>query len=316
MSQRNNFIMKQLLFMAFLIGAPLLIADNKKEQIAKLHEAIKKCRLKGLQGTYDPRICAFRDKFIAQQLGARENFMIVYGATGNGKTMMAEHITSECTASFTELDNNKVNDAQGLLYLQTKLNEVEKLTQSGKKVLLLLDEFDSIIICNNLAINQCLYDFLKRNQSNQYLLIIATSNYYERFNEEIKNAAGFKVLVISPDAESRNEILIHYAKEAAIQLPLSIVNHIVQKTEGMSRRGLKNIIVQIRQQYTMTNKQLTINDLNKIIEHEQKAEFIYKETIGLGTKILYATCDVIEGLAYFGGHIISAVISDKLVNSK
>lgn len=282
------------------------LIPNSPESAAKiqaLREAIVKCNIRGLQGTYNSKICEIQSKFLYPnllgELNESENFFILHGKTGNGKTTIAQNIANECDAELIEIDNIRLqcNTSDGLTYLESIFQQIELNTNAGKKTILLLDEADGI---NNYKIQQCLCNFLEKNRNNKNLLIIATTNYFNLLNKKLRNYSGNIIEINAPDFENRKEIIKYFSGIYA-KLDALTVERLAKDTDGLSRRALRNIIIHIRQQVFTENK-ISYEEIKQLIQDEQRAEQIYKEDWKI--RALYATGDAIETLANGTGWLL------------
>src|SRR3990167_8750319 len=116
-------VIKKILLL--ITGVAAFIASNDSSRSKILYKAIEKCRITGLQGTYESKICKLRDKFLHPDLFGPleeiENIIVLHGKTGNGKSLISKHIANECNVQLVEIDcSNFYNDPQkAFSYLDT-----------------------------------------------------------------------------------------------------------------------------------------------------------------------------------------------------
>ena len=300
--------MKKNIFLFLTTLISFAISSSRESEIAALQKAIKECHIKGLAGHYNSKICELRSKFLKPDLTGElkdsENFFVLHGKTGNGKTSIAQNMADECNAKLFEIEN-----ALDLAYIKKLCSEIERYTNVGKKAVFLLDEIDSI---RNSEICEYLHNFFKQNRNNRNLLVIGTSNYITALNGQIKDCFGNTIFVDLPDLQTRKDILIYcsspnnYAK-----LSDEFIEQISKDTNGLSRRALKNIVSGLIQQFLLSGT-ITEADTKNLIQKEQIAEQIYKED--WKKRLARSAGKSVEDLLSAAGWLVGQYIKYKLEN--
>ena len=297
------------------------------EEIAKARDAINKCQIRGMHGLQNPLICRIRTLFTDPELlgplAEGENAILLYGPTGNGKTTLGQMIAEEIkeqfpNTEFIEIDCSTVKgpyENEGAKYLKVQFDKVKDLTEAGYKVVMLFDEIDSIVVEKEHDLQQketaqCFWRFLHANRKNRNLLIIATTNTYDKLVTQVKSRFLNRIEVKSPEGEERISILQYYTAQIQFPLDLESISTISSKADGLGRRGLKNIILRLRQ-----NKDLGIEyDLEKMIDEEKAAEEIKTTSF---TDALWSAGAKIANSALHVSEIAAATyISNKISGTK
>ncbi len=264
-----------------------VVKEINEAEISKMRAAIKKCQMRNMHGTHDSRLCLLRAQFIAPHIFGKlldgENCLILYGPTGNGKTMVGQNFAQEVQeyfpdAVYVEIDCSDVKgpyENQGSNYLKEKFDEIMTYVNEDQKVIILFDEVDSIGAkkdSNDLQQEETartLWCFLSRIKDNQNVFVISTTNIYEKLMAQVKSRHVSRLEVKGPNSQER-ESYLHFVCESIHYYSLSEkdLKYIVNKTEGLGKRGLKNIIARIRQDENLGKPK----DIDTIINEEKKAE--------------------------------------------
>ena len=264
---------KNIFIISLITALPLLSSSSTEYTTEALREAIKKCRIQGLVGEHNSKICELRSKFLHPdlmgELDEYENFFILYGKTGNGKSAIAQNLADECffdARLFKIRSNIYMGDPEDLDNL---FRDVE-MHSHATKAILIIDDIDYMKISHNPIFRNCFCEFLKKNRNNKNLLVIGTTTDVTLLHEQIKSYFRNFILVDFPDLQARKDILHHYSNEY-VKLDDTLIDQLAQKTGGLSRRSLENIILHIRQQL-LISEILNDNVINIFVLDERRAE--------------------------------------------
>ena len=228
---------KNIFILSLIIASSLLSNSSTEDRTAAFHEAIKKCRIQGLIGEHNSKICELRSKFLhpdlVGELDEYENFFVLHGKTGNGKTTIVEKLADECNAKLF-----KIKAGIGLEDLDDLFRKIESYTcLHHKKAILMVDDIDYIYMPHSPILRNSFCEFLKKNCNNKNLLVIATATDTGFIHEQIKIYFKNFILVDFPDLQARKDILHHYSNEY-VKLDDTLIDQLAQKTGGLSRRSL------------------------------------------------------------------------------
>jgi len=276
--KKNIILITLFLPLALRASEPL-----SQEDITAIHKEINNCQIQGLAGTYHSDICRTKISFRRPQrfgrLAKGQNFMILHGTTGNGKTTLVRCLAKEMNAQLVEIVCPTTEDAfvgAGAKNLEEQFKKVEELALNGFKVVILLDEIDTIGAeekgnPQRYATAETLWHYLDKFNENNNILMIGTTNRYEQLLPQTKSRAGTSVKIDNPSKEERTIILDIYCKSLNVVLTAAQRKKIIDGTDKVGRRAIINIVAKIRQKQNF-NENINNSELGTLITAQVDAE--------------------------------------------
>ncbi len=186
--------------------------------------------------------------------------MLLLGPPGTGKTMLAKYIARESGMNYIEIDGGtfamweRHEEGMALKLLKGLLEYVE---QSGRPVLLLIDEADGVLqkpeaIADTRPKQSDLHfrsALLAATNVSNKLLVVMTTNHADKMDRALLSRTQMKVKMTPPDSDARVEILTKYidkhfeeAPERKTCLSDEKIKELAEKTEGLSGRDLMFLV--------------------------------------------------------------------------
>ncbi len=261
----------------------------------KNKEEIKPILNKDIKAQVEPFIEANK-KIAAGGDGFFRN-MLLLGSPGTGKTMLAKYIARESGMNYIEIDGStfaRYEQWQEGLALKLLKEVFEYIQQSGRPVLVLIDEADGLLqrpdAIKDPRVKQSDLQFrsalLAATGVNNKLMLVLTTNHPDKMDRALLSRVQVKVNIPPPDLDSRVEILTKYIdqhfkkrSERATCLNDEKIKELAEKTEGMSGRDLLFLVDNfvVAQTYSRA-KTLTpemIADMLDLSLHSFREEYKY-----------------------------------------
>ena len=221
---KENFFSLILIAMSHLKNALQLPQKNDREYKQALMSManVDDCRLSGLAGIFDPKIC---DAIRALRMSGFnpipfQNAILFYGPPGTGKTTIAEAIAKAAGAEFISCSaaslQNKWTGGSAENIRNLFAGAIEKINR-GKTVVLFVDEIDAFSRQRSQSdatvyTGEMLTEFLTKvsdNKNNPRLLIIVATNVAEVLDSALKSRF-IQIKVPTPDKEMCEKLFKHY----------------------------------------------------------------------------------------------------------
>jgi len=148
---------------------------------------------------------------IAKNIGLESSGgILLHGTPGTGKTTMAHGLAGEVGARMVELSASHVVDKWVGSSSRTLDNFFAELTQTSEKIVLLMDEFDTLGVKPNLAGSTERADVVNRLKvhiddvflNHPNILVVGTSNNIERIDESLLRSGRLQPIEVLPPNES------------------------------------------------------------------------------------------------------------------
>lgn len=178
--------------------------------------------------------------------------IILEGPPGNGKTLFARALSTECKINFIA---TRGADFQGALMGlgAFKVKMLFNKARRNRPCIIFIDEFDSIgekrnyngsgIDKENNRILTTLLNEMDGFKSESRILVIAATNSYESLDPALVRPGRFdlKFTISNPDVETRKELIEMYLSSFALAEPLS-VEFLSSLFAGFSCASIETII--------------------------------------------------------------------------
>ncbi len=229
----------------------------EKPWIKKIDES-KPVLNKDVKERVEPFIAA--NKKIADGEGGFFKNMLLLGPPGTGKTMLAKHIAKESGMNYIEIDGGTFaryehwKPGTALRYWR---NLFEYIEQSGRPVLLLIDEADGMLpkVSDDAdaEVQQSARQFrsavLAATGVSNKLLLVLTTNHVNKMDEALVSRVQMRVKITPPNLDARIEMLTKYidkyfgeSPERKTCLNDEKIKELAEKTKGMSGRDLMFLV--------------------------------------------------------------------------
>lgn len=241
--------------------------------------------------------------------------ILLTGAPGTGKTLLAKAIAGEAKVPFFQVNGSSFEEK----WVGVGASRVRKLFEEAKKVspsIIFIDEIDSLAKSRYNSFNsnheQTLNQLLSEMdgfESNSNVIVIAATNYPEILDPAIIRAGRFdrKIFIPTPDPIAREKILFVHAKNKVLAKDVSL-KEIAQKTAGFSGADLENILNEAAIH--------AVNNCQNEITREDIKEAIEVVLVGLEKRnVLVRDEDRYLTAIHEAGHaVVSAVLRPNVSN--
>lgn len=239
--------------------------------------------------------------------------VILYGAPGTGKTLMAKAVAGEAGVPFFAVTGSSFEEA----YVGVGASRIRTLFATARKCapsIIFIDEIDSLAqrryegkSYSEQTLNQLLAEMDGfSNDSN--VIVIAATNYLETIDSALLRPGRFdrKVFVPMPDVNAREKILEVHSKGKRFS-EISLEN-IAKRTAGFSGAELENLLNEAAL--------LAVKNGNGVITSIEIEESISRAIGGLEKKnAVISKRDKLLTAVHEAGHaIVSAIVRPEVKN--
>lgn len=185
--------------------------------------------------------------------GTAPSGLLLTGAPGTGKTLIAKAIAGTCKMRFIPVSSSAFVDkyvGEGASRVRMVFDEARKLTEKGEKVIIFFDEIDALCAKRgessngerDQTLNQLLCE-LDGFANRKGIFVIAATNRDDMLDEAITRPGRLDrtINVPMPDKAGRRDILRFYLKKYRYTEAVD-VEAIVNKTVGFSPAELRNLL--------------------------------------------------------------------------
>ncbi|RTL07059.1 AAA family ATPase [Candidatus Dependentiae bacterium] len=216
--------------------------------------------------------------------------IMLWGPPGTGKTLFANVLADKLDMDFCSVTAGSLLQKDvGVQFL----NEFEKMARKSRYgMILFIDEADALFVDRNtinISTEQGLEHYKVLNHllaltgdgSSNFMLIAAT-NHAQNIDEAMGRRFQERVYMPLPDVQTRQELVALYVKKllyaetdngavfvkhAKEVVTPTLLNELVEQTEGLSGAEIKDIIAQAQNLGLQTkNKQLTVDHVIKALK--------------------------------------------------
>lgn len=200
-----------------------------------------------------------KERSLREELGIdNENFLLLYGVPGTGKTFFATAISNELKkrnsdveVHFFAVKSPNIKDSK-VGATEKNIQAIFEFSKQFERCVLFFDEFEAIVPSRNINTGDptaktsvaTFLQLIEGFSSNDGILIIAATNYPEQIDTAILSRAKEKIEVPLPNKETIYQIL---KKGLGDWLEDSIdLDELSEKMIGYSGRDLKHFIQEVK----------------------------------------------------------------------
>ena len=200
--------------------------------------------------------------------------ILLYGAPGNGKTLIAKAIANEVDAKFFSI---KCSDITSKWFgeSENKIRDLFNEAKSQKKAIIFFDEFDSLASNrnshSNAANNRIVSELLAQidgfeDNSNSTILLIASTNKPWNIDSALLRSGRFnkRIYVGLPDSEARSKLFEYHLKK----IPHEDIDYtyLASLTDGLSNADIVEVCNSVKD--IAIRRSIESNTISKISEDD------------------------------------------------
>lgn len=230
----------------------------------------------GMAGAYDEKIALIMREWQEDKAVARDtnrtygNHMMLYGPSGNGKTLIVNKLAEQMSCELMELD------APSMIYryvdsgakkVQQIFNQAEqRANETGKRVMIFIDVFEAILdegdgeYARACALaKQALCDCLKKYKNDNRIFFIAITDKKERLKGDVADWFEDHIIEVpNPNAAQREAVFKHYfQRRQGFDLEKicsgKCKEDLIKNTAGFRNSDLENVNIEITAQQKYNN---------------------------------------------------------------
>ena len=200
--------------------------------------------------------------------------ILLYGAPGNGKTLIAKAIANEVDAKFYSI---KCSDITSKWFgeSENKIRDLFSEAKSQKKAIIFFDEFDSLATNrnshSNAANNRIVSELLAQidgfdNNENSTILVIASTNKPWNIDPALLRSGRFnkRIYVGLPDESSRAKLFEYELRKIPHdEIDFNYLGHI---TDGFSNADIVEVCNDVKD--VAIDRSIVSNEISKINESD------------------------------------------------
>jgi AAA+ superfamily predicted ATPase len=196
--------------------------------------------------------------------------LLLVGKPGTGKTTLAKAIALKCGYDYYLVEAPFLLNEYKNSGPQNLLREIYPLLESGRKVVVILDELTELTDRykkendSDATVAAALWILLDSCAQYENVFFIGTSNKEKKdLPAQLKSRFDEDIITIHmPDAAARKRMLHYYLKDERHKIDASFLHYLVKKTNGRSAREIEKMVckaiqfanVRTPRRYTVTCK--------------------------------------------------------------
>lgn len=173
--------------------------------------------------------------------------LLLFGPPGNGKTLLARAIATECSATFfnisaASLTSKYVGDGEKLV------RALFSVARKFQPSIIFIDEIDSLLSERNSSEHEASrrlkteflveFDGLPGNSESERIVVLGATNRPQELDEAALRRFTKRVYVTLPDQRTREHLIRKLLAKQGCQLPDDVVQNLSTLAEGYSGSDL------------------------------------------------------------------------------